>query len=127
VLRAYPWPGNVRELQSVLRQALLEARGEVLLPAFLPESLHRPGEPVGYAFALEMFIAERLAAGTRALHAETIAAVERVLLSAVLTHTGGNQLRAAEVLGITRKTLRARLRELGLTITRSVGPVDADE
>src|SRR5205814_10587823 len=43
VLRAYPWPGNVRELQSVLRQALLEARGEVLVPAFLPDSLRRPG------------------------------------------------------------------------------------
>src|SRR6059058_1131855 len=39
VLRAYPWPGNVRELQSVLKQALLHARGSVLLPAFLPESL----------------------------------------------------------------------------------------
>jgi two-component system nitrogen regulation response regulator GlnG len=127
VLRAYPWPGNVRELQSVLRQALLEARGEVLLAAFLPELLRRPGEPAGGAFALEKFVAERLAAGTRTLHAETISSVERVLLGLVLTHTGGNQVRAAEILGITRKTLRARLRELGLTITRSVGRADADE
>jgi two-component system nitrogen regulation response regulator GlnG len=127
VLRAYPWPGNVRELQSVLRQALLEARGEVLLPAFLPDSLRRPGEPAGGGLALEQFIADRLAAGTRGLYAETISAVERVLLGLVLAHTGGNQVRAAEVLGITRKTLRARLRELGLTITRSVGPADADE
>src|SRR5437763_8837280 len=38
-LRAYPWPGNIRELQSVLKQALLRAGGNVLLPAFLPESL----------------------------------------------------------------------------------------
>src|SRR5437868_2220747 len=55
VLRAYPWPGNVRELQSVLKQALLQARGEVLLPAFLSESL-RPGGPAPPAaegFALE--------------------------------------------------------------------------
>src|SRR5213079_2932314 len=36
-LRGYPWPGNVRELQSVLKQALLQASGPVLLPAFLPE------------------------------------------------------------------------------------------
>ena len=33
----YPWPGNIRELQSVLKQALLQASGPVLLPAFLPK------------------------------------------------------------------------------------------
>jgi DNA-binding NtrC family response regulator len=38
-LRAYSWPGNIRELQSVLKQALLRAGGNVLLPAFLPQSL----------------------------------------------------------------------------------------
>src|SRR5207302_3410950 len=36
-LRNHPWPGNIRELQSVLKQALLQASGTVLLPAFLPE------------------------------------------------------------------------------------------
>src|SRR5205823_2581615 len=40
-LRRHPWPGNIRELQSVLKQALLQARGTTLLPAFLPEL---PGE-----------------------------------------------------------------------------------
>ena len=43
-LRRYPWPGNIRELQSVLKQALLQARGTTLLPAFLPAL---PGEPSG--------------------------------------------------------------------------------
>ena len=43
-LRGYPWPGNIRELQSVLKQALLQASGTVLLPAFLPEPLGGPGE-----------------------------------------------------------------------------------
>ena len=43
LLRRYPWPGNIRELQSVLRQALLQARGRTLLPAFLPAL---PGEPM---------------------------------------------------------------------------------
>ena len=40
-LRSYAWPGNVRELQSVLKQALLQASGTVLLPAFLPGDLSR--------------------------------------------------------------------------------------
>src|SRR5262249_28690847 len=44
-LRTYPWPGNIRELQSVLKQALLQASGTVLLPAFLPDLSGRPGEP----------------------------------------------------------------------------------
>src|SRR5437660_533863 len=44
-LRGYPWPGNIRELQSVLKQALLQASGAVLLPAFLPEPLGGSREP----------------------------------------------------------------------------------
>src|SRR5262249_19643748 len=42
-LGGYSWPGNIRELQSVLKQALLQASGTVLLPAFLPELSDRPG------------------------------------------------------------------------------------
>ncbi|VTS03370.1 response regulator with -like aaa-type and dna-binding domains : Response regulator with CheY-like receiver, AAA-type ATPase, and DNA-binding domains OS=Singulisphaera acidiphila (strain ATCC BAA-1392 / DSM 18658 / VKM B-2454 / MOB10) GN=Sinac_7189 PE=4 SV=1: Response_reg: Sigma54_activat: HTH_8 [Gemmata massiliana] len=131
ILRAYPWPGNVRELQSVLKQALLLARGELLLPAFLPGSLRASvpatGSPVGDKFELEAFVRERLEGGSRGLYAETVSAVERVLLPLVLKHTGGNQVQAAEVLGITRKTLRARLRELGLTVTRAVERVADDD
>src|SRR5262245_33751521 len=41
-LRRYPWPGNIRELQSTLKQALLQATGPILLPAFLPEPLAEP-------------------------------------------------------------------------------------
>ena len=40
-LRGYSWPGNIRELQSVLQQALLQASGTVLLPAFLTDDLLR--------------------------------------------------------------------------------------
>src|SRR5262249_20790592 len=45
LLRRYPWPGNVRELQSVVKQALLRATGQVLLADFLPESLHDGERP----------------------------------------------------------------------------------
>src|SRR5215475_1517536 len=45
LLCRYPWPGNIRELQGVLKQALLQASGTVLIPAFLPESLRAPPEP----------------------------------------------------------------------------------
>jgi DNA-binding NtrC family response regulator len=123
-LRGYSWPGNVRELQSVLKQALLQARGTTLLPVFLPAL---PGEPSGPVTAspsaapdpnLEAFIRLRLASGKDELYAETHRQVDRLLLTRVLEETGGNQLQAARRLGIARDTLRRRLSELGLHVSR---------
>jgi two-component system nitrogen regulation response regulator GlnG len=72
------------------------------------------------------FINEQLAAGREDLHDVTVRHVERILLTRVLQHTGGNQLRAAKLLGITRGSLRNKLRDLGITIGRSV-EVNEDE
>src|SRR4029079_19685495 len=47
ILRRHPWPANIRELQSVLKQALLRAKGPVLLPDFLPASVRGEEEPPG--------------------------------------------------------------------------------
>ena len=122
-LRSYSWPGNIRELQSVLKQALLQASGTVLVPAFLPELLTRPNESVpapGAAPGLEAFIRQRLGPDCRDLYAETHSEVDRLLLPRVLQYTGGNQNQAARLLGIARQTLRQKLRDLGLHITRSI-------
>jgi two-component system nitrogen regulation response regulator GlnG len=130
VLRRYPWPGNVRELQSVLKQAILQAAGPVLLAEFLP-----PFHPVAATEqtaddaatftavsepALEEFIDEQLNAGTNDLYAIVLRRVDRLLLARVLRHTHGNQLQAAKLLGITRGSLRTKLRELGIRIDRTV-------
>jgi len=123
MLQNHTWPGNIRELQSVLKQALLRATGQMLLPVFLPESHAQTGtvEPVvSENDLLRQFIAEKLSAGGSDLYSLVHQYVDRVLLPEVLAHTDGNQLRAAELLGIARKTLRARLRELDLKITKSV-------
>ena len=133
LLRRYPWPGNVRELQSVLKQALLLATGPVLLPDFLPPALHpQPAEapsvvtPDGAPSdpGLEHFIDERIRAGSEDLYAEAVRRLERSLLTHVLRHTGGNQLQAARLLGITRGSLRAKLRDLGIRIDRTVSGGD---
>jgi len=128
-LRAYAWPGNIRELQSVLKQALLQASGAVLLPAFLPELPSGPGEaatvvPPGEDLGLEAFIRQRLGPDASDLYAETHRQVDRLLLPCVLEYTGGNQHQAARLLGIARQTLRLKLRDLGLHVTHSV---EADE
>ena len=131
-MRAYPWPGNIRELQSVLKQALLQASGRTLLPAFLPDleadgastpppSLRRGGAGgLLDAPALEQFIDGELGAGASDLYSATHALVDKLLFTRVLAHTGGNQRDAAKLLGISRQTMRVRLRALGLVVTSSV-------
>jgi two-component system nitrogen regulation response regulator GlnG len=119
-LRSHAWPGNIRELQSVLKQALLKATGPVLVPAFLPESLGRPHVPPEAApedegvLRVEPFLRRRMEAGSQAIYREAHQHLDRLLLPLVLKWTDGNKLQAARLLGITRKTLRARLRALGL-------------
>ena len=137
-LRSYSWPGNVRELQSVLKQALLRARGTVLLPAFLPENLmsgggERGGCSDGAAPGathdappanLEGYIRQQLGPGARDVYADAHRQVDRVLLPSVLEYAGGSQHRAAQLLGIARQTLRQKLRDLGLRDTPSVAADD---
>ncbi|QDV23229.1 sigma-54-dependent transcriptional regulator [Aureliella helgolandensis] len=117
VLGSYHWPGNVRELESVMKQSLLTARGNILLPDFLPPlgDVHdHPQSPSDPQFLAERFVAERLEAGTDNLYSEAISIAERQLLRLVLTHTSGNQLKAATFLGISRVTLRSKLKSLGI-------------
>jgi two-component system nitrogen regulation response regulator GlnG len=126
-LSRYRWPGNIRELQSVLRQALLQASGTVLIPAFLPESLGGPGEAspaaTGKEPALETFaVRQRLASDVRDLHGEAHRELDRLLLPRVLEYTGGNLQQAALILGIARQTLREKLRAHGLSVRRAVVP-----
>jgi two-component system nitrogen regulation response regulator GlnG len=128
-LRGYPWPGNIRELQSVLKQALLRSTGPVLIPAFLPVPIDAPRTaalPADESASLESFIRHRLQAGSNELYQETLRRVEQFLLPRVLQSTGGNKLQAARILGMSRMTLRAKLRELGLSDTKSVEGDDDD-
>lgn len=123
VLKSYPWPGNVRELQSVVKQALLQKRGEILLADDLPAAVREPVAKAPSAingFDWDTFVTDRIADGTTDLYAESLARMEREILVRVLRHTDGNQLRAAKLLGITRGSLRTKIRTLGIGIGREV-------
>lgn len=124
ILNRYPWPGNVRELQSVLKQAILSMSGHVLLPEFLPPSLSvKPLESPEPADAecspWDEFVSQALREGRENLHEEALRRMERDLILRVLKHTAGNQLQAARVLGITRGSLRNKIRLLGIQIAKS--------
>ncbi len=128
-LRGYSWPGNVRELQSVLKQALLRASGPVLLRAFLPELPGQPSEPdpaptPGKGLGLEVSLQGEPRPDARDLYADTHRKLDRLLLPRVLESTWGNLRQAARLLGIARQTLRQKLRDLELSVSR---PSEADE
>jgi DNA-binding NtrC family response regulator len=124
-LQAYPWPGNIRELQNVLRQALLRATGTVLLSSFLPELSAAAGDGApAQGFDLVGFVRERLSPTTDDLMDQAHREVDRILLTHALEFTHGNHTEAAKLLGISRQTMRVRLRGLGLQVTHSVGSSD---
>ncbi len=124
LLQAYPWPGNVRELQSVLKQALLHASGSTLLLAFLPELRWRSEARTSCAPSagvdLPAFIRTELGSDQGDVYARTHDHVDRLLFTLALAHTRGNQRDAARVLGISRQTMRTKLRALGLQVTPMV-------
>src|SRR5205823_383213 len=126
LLRAHSWPGNLRELQSVLKQSLLKAVGTVLLPAFVPPlgPADVPPPPPAEFPDLQHFFEQRLHNGSTDLHAESITMLERQLVTRVLRHTGGNQVQAARILGITRGSLRTKIRALGILIERTIASED---
>ena len=132
-LCAYAWPGNIRELQNVLKQAVLRAQGSTLVSAFLPtlgrparaavvvaaEAPRRPPAPSLSEF--ETFLRGRVAApDVKDLYADAREYVDRFLFTLVLERTRGNYSAAAQLLGISRQTLRRRLPTLGISVARSV-------
>jgi len=115
LLRSYPWPGNVRELQSVLKHALLRSACLVLTP----EALSFPARPVAAegdrsGTAWDEFVGDRIQAGSTRLYSEAVAVLDRELLPRVMAETHGNLSKSARLLGITRLTLRNKLRALGM-------------
>ena len=119
LLKAQPWPGNVRELENTVRKTLLQARGYTISAEHVRAAL-APVAPSANADSapLRSLITDLLAAAQRGeredVYAEVMAVAERELLSQVIELTAGNQARAARWLGISRLTLREKLRQYAL-------------
>ena len=94
-LSHYSWPGNVRELENLLQRLVIVGDDPVIDITDLPESMR--------------FSISRSRHGNK-----TLAEVEAEHIRAILARTGDNKTRAAEILGIDRKTLREKLKRLGL-------------
>ncbi len=96
-LTQFPWPGNVRQLRNVLENIVLFSDGrEVELEDLSPEILNAKSDQIAFPV------------GT------PIDQVERVMIERTLVHADGNRTHAAELLGISRRTLLRKIKELGL-------------
>jgi two-component system nitrogen regulation response regulator GlnG len=119
----YDWPGNVRELENAIKRACILAPTEIILPEHLPSALpHRAPPGRERTLPLDKILAEGIRAeirrlgpgGAGKLYAHFLGRVERPLLKYALDLSGGNQLKAAALLGINRNTLRKKLKQHGL-------------
>ena len=99
----YPWPGNVRELSHVMERAVLWSRGPTLAAGdlALPTAVRLEGEGTNPA-------------ESSAMPDGDLAQLERSMIERAMREAGGNQTRAAQRLGISRDTLRYRLKKFGL-------------
>jgi two-component system, NtrC family, nitrogen regulation response regulator GlnG len=113
LLLAHSWPGNVRELQNVIQRVLLSLPGSRItardLAPLLPAGAAREKGLTGF---VDGFLDGPEPDGGR--YQAALAAVEAPLISSAMARTHGNQLKAAELLGMNRNTLRERMRALGL-------------
>ena len=121
-LTAYEWPGNVRELENVIQRAMVMAVSGVVLPEHLPIGPVSPSAAVAADATLEEVIERKMHECVRGLRGHTsanlhglmVGLVEKPLLRAVMRETRGNQVRAAQLLGINRNTLRKKLKDHGI-------------
>ncbi len=94
----YSWPGNVRELENVIQRAITLSQREEIIPEDLPSALFLKEEESLFMKAFEKKF--------------TLDQLEREYIKRVLIETGGNKSKAAEILGLDRKTLYRKLQEL---------------
>ena len=136
LMRRYPWPGNVRELENLVRRlAALYPQDEIsqeiieteLRAAGAPAAPAGPGglpDDLSISQAVEHYL-QRYFAGFGAelpppgLYQRILSEVEYPLVLASMTATRGNQIKAAELLGLNRNTLRKKIRELGVNVYRA--------
>jgi len=126
-LQAYHWPGNIRELENLMRRLAAVAREEVLSGATIRAALAEAGTPAramplgegALGAAIDLWAQRLFAEYPGALPPDglierALAEIEPRILAHALAATGGNQVRAARLLGLNRNTLRKKLNERGV-------------
>jgi two-component system nitrogen regulation response regulator GlnG len=134
LLRRHRWPGNVRELENLIRRLAVLQSGDTITGAAVSAELKEPAKtfpadsgegPQSLAASVEQYLTQYfLSQGDRlpppGVYDRIVQEVERPLISICLAATRGNQIRAAQLLGLNRNTLRKKIRDLGLEVIRGL-------
>jgi len=134
MLRRHRWPGNVRELENLIRRLAVLQSGDTITAAAVSAELKEPAKtfaadsgegPQSLGASVEQYLTQYfLAQGDRlpppGVYDRIVQEVERPLISICLAATRGNQIRAAQLLGLNRNTLRKKIRDLGLEVIRGL-------
>lgn len=116
VLEAHTWPGNVRELENTIQRACVLSTSDILMPKDIPlGQVASDTSEAAVATTKEEAIGILLRAAQADSSIELLPWLEREFTVHAMRETGGNQVRAAKLLGITRATLRKRLERFGVT------------
>jgi two-component system response regulator HydG len=101
LMMRHEWPGNVRELENVVERAVIMARGEMITPMDFPEILKELDD-------------ELKSTSLNLGPGRSLKEVEKEMILRTLEETGGNRTHAANILGISRRTLQMKLKEYGI-------------
>ncbi|MBO0344481.1 nitrogen regulation protein NR(I) [Roseibium limicola] len=132
-LRRYRWPGNVRELENLVRRLAALYPQDVISEGLLEQELNQPtvspleedgSETINLSGSVERYLNGYFenygdALPPPGLYHRILREVEYPLISAALAATRGNQIKAAELLGVNRNTLRKKIRDLEIQVMRS--------
>jgi two-component system nitrogen regulation response regulator GlnG len=132
-LTRYAWPGNVRELRNLIRRLSVLTSEDVVSQESIDRELDEEEKSTMLAGTAEESLGEAVerhlqgyfdahghALPASGLYSRILAEVERPLITLCLAATGGNQVKTAKLLGLNRNTLRKKIRELGVEISRGM-------
>jgi two-component system nitrogen regulation response regulator GlnG len=132
LMQSYAWPGNVREMQNVIHGAVIAAAGAVLLPSFFPPELLQDEAVTVECLPLDMGdtaawtslpaqLDRWLEHSDQDIYRRALEEFDRFIIGRVMRFTNENQARAAELLGLSRITVRNKLRSVGSRSLKATG------
>jgi len=113
ILLAHNWQGNVRELENMLKSAAVLCKGDVILSEYILDNLRKYSPQIGHSTldsAIESTFIEKIRAGSKNPYEDITNYVETFLVNMALEQAEQNQVKAASILGISRTTLRKKMK-----------------